>query len=263
MCAKLIRKAVKFTLIELLVVIAIIAILAAMLMPALEQARAEALKAQCLSNLRQLAMGHTFYADDYDGWFMETNGSSCASLHIDTNPDVDMYISYFGSRDVVLCPTNRDYDEFHSTYSPGAYHPHLGLITSYRQPAARGTYGPNVQTRIICNGSRSRGRPHARTDPTCAPIRNLYHTGRFVENFNNVGEMVWLHPASKQPLAYDVMRRRKDTWYGYASYILNYNNHLDQEGVNVVFLDGHAKWGSFKTDPPRMWLSYWQRYAHW
>lgn len=61
-----------FTLIELLVVIAIIAILAAILFPVFAQARMKAKTAACLSNTKQMGMGLSIYADDYDGSFPKT-----------------------------------------------------------------------------------------------------------------------------------------------------------------------------------------------
>lgn len=63
----------KFTLIELLVVIAIIAILAAMLLPSLNGAKAKAKEVVCTSNLKQLGLAWQMYGNDFAGYIPKSN----------------------------------------------------------------------------------------------------------------------------------------------------------------------------------------------
>src|SRR5438034_11144129 len=69
------REVSGFTLIELLVVIAIIAILAALLLPALASGKERSLRAKCLSNLRQIVVASQMYASDNNDTFCPADGN--------------------------------------------------------------------------------------------------------------------------------------------------------------------------------------------
>ena len=114
------RKKLNFTLIELLVTIAVIAILAGMLLPALNKARDTAYGASCLSNLKQLGTGMDMYIGDSDDFYpmlRYTNPASTADYDTSIFWGWTLATGKYITASVALCPARKNAAE--NYYSKG------------------------------------------------------------------------------------------------------------------------------------------------
>ena len=103
------QRARAFTLIELLVVIAIIAILAAMLLPALAAAKQKAWTTSCTSNLHQVGLGMRMFADDNGELYPESGGDIYWGAIDPTTGKpswLEQIFSYVGNTNAFNCPGN-------------------------------------------------------------------------------------------------------------------------------------------------------------
>ncbi|MFW6059438.1 MAG: prepilin-type N-terminal cleavage/methylation domain-containing protein [Phycisphaeraceae bacterium] len=141
-----------FTLVELLVVISIIALLIAILLPALQATRSAAERAMCGSNLRQQYLGIQAYAGDHNGWIMP-------AIHFDADGNRDGFSGWrrtlvlegYLPEEIFLCPsvkhfTDDAFDRYGWTgYADGAQY-HLNGMAVWHVKGGEVATSPEIWT---------------------------------------------------------------------------------------------------------------------
>ena len=137
------QKEKAFTLIELLVVIAIIALLMAIMVPVLRSAREQGYRVVCLSNLKQLTLAWTAYADEHDGKLVY--GAPFSTSQNPTYGGIRRRIGWAGWE---LCPAP---PPTLTDFPPGALRPWIKNVDIYRCP--RGLPGHRITYAIVMSAN--------------------------------------------------------------------------------------------------------------
>ena len=204
-------KKTAFTLIELLVVIAIIAILASMLLPALNKSREAGKRILCTSNLKQMASASVGYIDDFSGYFTPGLNTGDWTTYVNNWASLLYDGKYCPKKELFNCPGNS------------------GLMAKVWN--IRG-YGINAcNTKYYTGGGNSDG-----LMANCASGSGVWMIPKRVNVVKSPAKVILILDICQNPAAYS---NKGDTDTPSSTYQDAYRHG---NGLNVSFVDGHVEW---------------------